>query len=73
MTLHDKQELVRLLNIYQFELVEKDQENRDYRFKHKDDRYYSGTLYSGVKAQYEHARCISRRLGVEINRELSTL
>ena len=72
MTLHDKQELVRLLNVYQSELVEMDRKNREYRREHKDDRYYSGTPYSGVKAQYEHARCIIRRIDVEVNREIST-
>lgn len=73
MTLHDKQELVRLLNVYQSELIEQDRKNREYREKHREDTCYYGPLYSGVKAQYEHARCISRRLGVEVNRELSTL
>ena len=57
MQLAEKQELVRLLNVYQAELLNQNWKNTEY-FVH------------GVKAQYEHARIISTKLAAEIGREM---
>lgn len=60
MTHKDMQELVRLLALYQDELLKENQVNIELAKAGHD-----GFIY-GVKAQYNHARCIIRKLSVEI-------
>lgn len=57
MNLEDKKELVRLLNLYQAELLKEDTENRS-----------KGAWQIGIKAQYNHARIISSKLSQEISK-----
>ena len=62
MTLQEKSELVRLLNLYQGDLIRQNQKNIE-----------SGRTMDfiyGVKAQYEHARVISSKLALEIGKEI---
>lgn len=60
MTDRDKQELVRLLALYQADLLNKNQRNIARANTKGNDFIF------GVKAQYNHARCIIRKLSVEI-------
>lgn len=69
MNLQEKAQLVRLLNIYQMELVEQNQKNIEESKHHKRWEIGSEFVY-GVKAQFEYARRISMRLSVDIGREL---
>ena len=66
MTLKGKQNLSRLLHDYMYELAERDNENRK---RVKDERLKK---YSGVKAQYNHARSIAAKLDTEIEKEILT-
>jgi hypothetical protein len=68
MTLTDKQELARLLTLYQQEMIEHNEENIAERNKHG----WEGNYYEGAKAKYNHARIIAASLMVEIGRELKT-
>lgn len=68
MTLTDKQKLVRLLALYQQEMIEHNEENIAERKKH----CWEGNYYEGAKAKYNHARIIAASLMVEIGRELKT-
>ena len=71
MVLKDKKTLYRLLNEYMNYLMELDDKN----IENEKDRNKRGwmieneTIY-GVKAQFNHARCITRRLGMDIEWEL---
>lgn len=72
MKIEDKKVLYRLLNEYMNDLLKLDEEN----IKRKKDRKEHGWCVdnnpiSGVKAQFNHARCISNRLVVEIENEIS--
>lgn len=60
MQLAEKQELVRLLNLYQADLLNQNRKNI------KCGR--TGCFVPGVKAQYEHARIISTKLSVELGK-----
>lgn len=71
MTLTDKQELARLLTLYQQEMIEHNEENIAERKKH-ENHCWEGNYYTGVKAKYNHARIIAASLMVEIGRELKT-
>lgn len=53
MTIPEKQELIRLLNLYQADLLDQNWENCENGIT-KD-------FVPGVKAQYEHARIISTK------------
>jgi hypothetical protein len=64
MTIPEKQELVRLLNLYQADLLDQNWENCENGIT-KD-------FVPGVKAQYEHARIISRKLSVELGKCIKT-
>ena len=64
MQLSEKQELVRLLNLYQAELLEQNQKNI------KAGKTESFVI--GVKAQYEHARIISTKLSVELGKKMKS-
>ena len=60
MTLQEKSELVRLLNLYQADLLNQNRKN----IENGRTEYF----VSGVKAQYEHARIISTKLSVELGK-----
>lgn len=73
MKTEDKKTLYRLLNEYMSDLLELDKEN----IKRRKDRKENGWQVenypiSGVKSQFNHARCIARRLGVEIENKITT-
>lgn len=61
MQLAEKQELVRLLNLYQADLLMDNDNNIREAAKHPDKKW-EGTYKTGVKAQYEHARVIAAKL-----------
>lgn len=71
MTLTDKQELARLLALYQQEMIKHNKENIAERKKH-ENRIWEGNYYTGAKAKYNHARIIAASLMAEIGRELKT-
>ena len=60
MTLQEKSELVRLLNLYQADLLNQNRKN----IENGRTEYF----VTGVKAQYEHARIISTKLSVELGK-----
>lgn len=60
MQLAEKQELVRLLNLYQADLFNQNRKN----IENGRTEYF----VHGVKAQYEHARIISTKLSVELGK-----
>lgn len=62
MQLAEKQELVRLLNLYQAELLEQNRKN----IENGRTEYF----VHGIK--YEHARIISRKLSVELGKEVKS-
>lgn len=64
MTLQEKSELVRLLNLYQADLLNLNRKN----IQNGKTEYF---VY-GVKAQYEHARIISTKLSVELGKEVKS-
>lgn len=64
MTIPEKQELVRLLNLYQADLLDQNWENCENGIT-KD-------FVPGVKAQYEHARIIGTKLSVELGKCIKT-
>lgn len=64
MTISEKQELVRLLNLYQADLLNQNREN----IENGITKYF----VPGVKAQYEHARIISTKLSVELGKCIKT-
>jgi ABC-type Na+ transport system ATPase subunit NatA len=71
MQLPEKQELVRLLGLYQSELLMENEENLRKKMRSNESPKKIVTDYSyGVKAQYEHARIIIKKLSVEIGKEL---
>ena len=71
MQLTEKQELVRLLGLYQNELLMENEENLKKKMRSNESPKKVVTDYSyGVKAQYEHARIIAKRLSIEIGKEI---
>lgn len=64
MTITEKQELVRLLNLYQADLLNQNRKNIENGIT-KD-------FVLGVKAQYEHARIISTKLSVELGKGIKS-
>lgn len=71
MQLAEKQELVRLLNLYQAELVTANDANIREAEKHPEKKW-EGNYKLGIKAQYEHARIIATKLAVEIGKEMKS-
>ena len=71
MKLAEKQELVRLLNLYQAELLMDNDNNIREADKHRKEKW-EGKYKTGVKAQYEHARIIATKLSVEIGKSVKT-
>lgn len=64
MKLTEKQELVRLLNLYQADLLKQNQKNIE--------TGRTENFVPGVKAQYEHARIISTKLSVELGKGIKS-
>lgn len=64
MTITEKQELVRLLNLYQADLLNQNRKN----IENGITKYF----VPSVKAQYEHARIISTKLSVELGKCIKT-
>lgn len=64
MTLQEKSELVRLLNLYQADLLDQNRKN----IENGRTEYF----VSGVKAQYKHARIISTKLSVELGKGIKS-
>lgn len=64
MTLQEKSELVRLLNLYQADLLNQNRKN----IENGRTEYF----VPGVKAQYEHARIISAKLSVELGKGIKS-
>lgn len=71
MQLAEKQELVRLLNLYQAELVTANDANIREAKKHPEKKW-EGNYKLGIKAQYEHARIIATKLAVEIGKGMKS-
>lgn len=71
MTISEKQELVRLLNLYQVDLLMDNDNNIREALSHSGKKW-EGTYKTGVKAQYEHARVIAAKLSVEISKYIMT-
>lgn len=74
MTTLEKQELVRLLNLYQRELVKKNEENikEANNCRKNNQQKWNGEYFHGIKAQYEHTRCIIAKMSVEIQKEMKS-
>lgn len=68
MTLKDKMELVRLLTLYQSDLIEANEANIKEAAKYERGDKWKGDYAFGIKAQFNHARVIIRRLSVEIEK-----
>ena len=64
MTLQEKSELVRLLNLYQADLLNQNRKN----IENGRTEYF----VPGVKAQYEHARIINTKLSVELGKGIKS-
>lgn len=64
MTLQEKSELVRLLNLYQADLLNQNRKN----IENGRTKYF----VPGVKAKYEHARIISMKLSVELGKGIKS-
>lgn len=71
MKLAEKQELVRLLNLYQADLLMDNDHNIREAAKHSEKKW-EGSYKTGVKAQYEHARVIAAKLSVEIGKSVKS-
>ena len=71
MKLSEKQELVRLLNLYQSELAADNEVNIQEASKYPNEKW-RGNYKVGIKAQYEHARIIATKLAVEIGKEIKS-
>ena len=71
MKLAEKQELVRLLSLYQTDLLMDNENNIREAAKHPEKKW-DGTYKIGVKAQYEHARIIIAKLSVEIGKSVKS-
>ena len=71
MQLAEKQELVRLLNLYQAELITANYANIREAKKYPEKKW-EGNYKLGVKSQYEHARIIATKLAVEIGKEMKS-
>ena len=69
MQIAEMQELVRLLNLYQAELVTENDANIREAKKHPEKKW-EGNYKLGIKAQYEHARIIATKLAVKIGKEM---
>ena len=71
MQLAEKQELIRLLNLYQADLIKDNGINIREAAKYPGKKW-EGTYKFGLKAQYEHARVIATKLSVEIGKSIKS-
>ena len=71
MQLAEKQELVRLLSLYQTDLLMDNDTNIREAAKHPEKKW-EGSYKMGVKAQYEHARIIIAKLSVGIGKSVKS-
>lgn len=71
MQLAEKQELVRLLSLYQTDLLMDNYTNILESAKHPGKKW-EGTYKIGVKAQHEHARVIAAKLSAEIGKSVKS-
>lgn len=71
MTMKEKQELVRLLNLYQADLLKADEKNIK-ALEANNGRRWGTELTLGLKSQYKHARCITGKLSVQLEKEIYT-
>lgn len=73
MYLSEKKTLYRLLNEYMEDLLKQDDENvRRDKDRNEHGWNLNNCRITGIKSQFNHARCICRKLGVEIEKELET-
>ena len=71
MQLAEKQELVRLLNLYQADLIKDNDANIREAAKYPGKKQ-EGTYKFGLKAQYEHARVIATKLSMVIGKSIKS-
>ena len=71
MTFDEKKELVRLLRMYQEEMLLADTANK-MRTEAIDGNGSYIPFVQGVKAQYNHARLISQKLDFQISKQIKT-
>ena len=74
MTLSEKSELLRLLQLYQDDLLRKNHKNiqtADAVAKNSLS-FMDASYFYGIKAQYNHARLIARKLSVEIGKDVKS-
>lgn len=74
MTLSEKSELLRLLQLYQDDLLRKNRENIQTADAIAKDSlsFMDASYFYGIKAQYNHARLIARKLSVEIGKDVKS-
>ena len=73
MKIEDKKTLYLLLNEYMGDLLNQDDENvQRQKDREKNGWKLNNCQITGVKAQFNHARCISRKLGADIERNMLT-
>lgn len=74
MTLSEKSELLRLLQLYQDDLLRKNRENiQTAEAIAKDNKsIMDASYFYGIKAQYNHARLIARKLSVEVSKDVKS-
>lgn len=74
MTLSEKSELLRLLQLYQDDLLRKNRENIQTADAVAKDNlsFMDASYFYGIKAQYNHARLIARKLSVEISKDVKS-
>ena len=74
MTLSEKSELLRLLQLYQDDRLRKTRENLETAdaVAKNSLSFMDASYFYGIKAQYNHARLIARKLSVEIGKDLKS-
>nr|DAG67719.1 MAG TPA: hypothetical protein [Caudoviricetes sp.] len=74
MTLTEKSELLRLLQLYQDDLLRKNRENiQSAESMSKEGKgKWEAEYFYGIKAQYNHARLIARKLSVEVSKDVKS-
>ena len=74
MTLSEKSELLRLLQLYQDDLLRKNRENIQTADAVAKDNlsFMDASYFYGIIAQYNHARLIVRKLSVEIGKDVKS-
>lgn len=73
MKIEDKKTLYLLLNEYMGDLLDQDDENvQRQKDRKKNGWKLSNYPITGVKAQFNHARCISRKLEIDIEHNMIT-